>query len=145
MVLWIGWQDQGGGMRRIAALFGHSDNAEHAIRDQANRPSLSLSGSLHGLGHASSSGALHMHDSRRFERVFGNRRFACGCWGCSASSSSLLPGTAELQLGPCGSSVSDHVATRLVTSDCLRPSASSSSGLAGCDLCVVFIFDLGSS
>ena len=43
--MWIGCQDQGGGMRRIAALFGHSDNAEPGIRDQASRPSLSPTGS----------------------------------------------------------------------------------------------------
>ena len=37
-------------MRRIAALFGHSDNAEHAIRDQASRPSLSPTGSSRRAG-----------------------------------------------------------------------------------------------
>ena len=48
--MWIGWQDQGGGMRRIAALFGHSDNAEHAIRDQVSRPSLSPTDSKEPVG-----------------------------------------------------------------------------------------------
>ena len=48
--MWIGWQDQGGGMRRIAALFGHSDNDEHAIRDQASRPRLSPTGSQGNRG-----------------------------------------------------------------------------------------------
>ena len=40
MAKWIGCQDQGGGVRQIAELFGHSDNAEPGIRDQASRPSL---------------------------------------------------------------------------------------------------------
>ena len=32
-------------MRQIAALFGHPDNAEQVIRDQASRPRLSPTGS----------------------------------------------------------------------------------------------------
>ena len=48
--MWIGGQDQGGGVRQIAALFGHSDNAEPVLRDQASRPSLFPTDSLEPVG-----------------------------------------------------------------------------------------------
>lgn len=45
MTMWIAGQIQGEGVRRIAALFGYSDNAGAAERDRVSFAGLSLTGS----------------------------------------------------------------------------------------------------